>query len=67
MSTFFRSRKSLAGSLPVKTGVGRLESPETEGALESDSRKGGAVGFGVVITGVGADDTGRLLDNESEG
>lgn len=66
ISTFFRSRKSLVGSLPVKTGVGRLESPETEGARESDSRKGGAVGFVVATAGV-PEETERLLDKESEG
>ena len=67
MRTFFRSRKSVVGSLAVKTGVGRLEPPETEGALDSDSRSGGAVGFGVATAGVEAEETGRLLDTEREG
>lgn len=66
MRTFFRSRKSVVGSLAVKTGVGRLDSAETEGALDSDSRNGGAVGFGVATVGVEAE-TGRLLGTEREG
>jgi hypothetical protein len=52
----------------VKTGVGRLESPGTEGALELGSRNGGAVGFGVAIAGpAGSEEKGIELDTGSEG
>ena len=53
--------------MPVNTGVGRLESPVTEGALDWDNRIGGTVGLGVTTADVGDEEIGRLLVTDNEG
>ena len=52
IKTFLRRRKSLAGSLPVMTGVAVL-SLESEGALEMEWCEGARCCFGGIAEGVG--------------
>jgi hypothetical protein len=54
MSTFLRSRKSLAGSFPGITGVDPLPL-DTDAALEVEGREGPASGLGVGALEAGDD------------